>query len=49
MVETVMNMGDLAQRIQETKGLMPIPQTQIDLSAGLLEQNPGWGNESNLN
>ena len=49
MVETTMNMGDLAQRIQETKGLMPIPQTQIDLSAGLLEQNPGWGNESNLN
>lgn len=49
MVETTMDMGDLAARIQATKGLMPIPQTQIDLSAGVLEQNPGWGNESIFN
>lgn len=49
MVDTRMEMGDLAQRIQETKGLMPIPKTQIDLAAGVLEQNPGWENESSLN
>ena len=49
MVETRMDMGDIAQRLQATKGLMPLPKTQIDLSAGILEQNPGWGNESNMN
>ena len=41
MVETCMDMGDIAQRLQATKGLMPLPKTQIDLSAGILEQNPG--------
>ncbi|MCC8172275.1 MAG: RagB/SusD family nutrient uptake outer membrane protein [Parabacteroides sp.] len=49
MVETRMDMGDIAQRLEVTKGLLPLPKTQIDLSAGVLEQNPGWGNESNLN
>lgn len=33
-----MDMGDIAQRLQATKGLMPLPKTQIDLSAGILEQ-----------
>lgn len=49
MVETRMDMGDISQRLEVTKGLMPLPKTQIDLSAGVLEQNPGWGNESNMN
>lgn len=49
MVETHMDMGGIAQRLEVTKGLLPLPKTQIDLSAGVLEQNPGWGNESNLN
>jgi starch-binding outer membrane protein, SusD/RagB family len=30
----------------ETKGLLPIPQSEINLSNGVLKQNPGWdGNE----
>lgn len=45
-VDDVMNMGNLTQRIQETGGFMPIPKTQIDLSAGVLEQTPGWGNDA---
>lgn len=49
MVDTRMDMGDISQRMEITKGLMPLPKTQIDLSAGVLEQNPGWGNESNMN
>lgn len=49
MVDTRMDMGDIVQRLDATKGLMPLPKTQIDLSAGVLVQNPGWGNESNMN
>ena len=45
-VDDVMNMGNIVQRIRETGGFMPIPKTQIDLSAGVLEQTPGWGNEA---
>jgi hypothetical protein len=26
----------------ETKGLMPLPETEIRLSNGVYEQNPGW-------
>ena len=26
----------------ETKGLVPVPETEIRLSAGVYEQNPGW-------
>lgn len=26
----------------ETKGLLPIPETEIELSNGVYEQNPGW-------
>lgn len=29
-------------RIKETQGYWPIPQTEIDISNGILEQNPGW-------
>lgn len=33
----------------ETGGFLPIPQTQIDLSNGVLKQNPGWeGADNNL-
>lgn len=31
-----------AARYQATKGFMPIPQSEIDLSNGVLSQNPGW-------
>ncbi len=31
-----------ASNIQETEGLQQIPNTQITLSAGVLEQNAGW-------
>lgn len=31
-----------AAKIQETKGLAQIPNTQITLSNGVLKQNPGW-------
>ncbi len=34
----------------ETGGFLPIPQTQIDLSGGVLTQNPGWeGSDNYLN
>jgi len=26
----------------ETKGLLPIPETEVRLSNGVYEQNPGW-------
>lgn len=29
-------------RLQKTQGYWPIPQVQIDLSGGVIEQNPGW-------
>lgn len=41
-VESTMNMRNITQRISETGGFMPIPQSQIDLSNGVLEQTPGW-------
>lgn len=43
-VATVMKAmgGGYAARYNATGGFRPIPQTQIDLSAGLLEQNKGW-------
>jgi hypothetical protein len=31
-----------AAKIQETKGLLQIPNTQITLSGGVLKQNAGW-------
>ena len=44
--EAVMDYGNISQRIAETGGFMPIPQTQIDLSSGVLEQTPGWGSDA---
>ncbi|QEC44028.1 RagB/SusD family nutrient uptake outer membrane protein [Pseudobacter ginsenosidimutans] len=29
-------------RIKKTEGYWPIPQTEIDISNGLIKQNPGW-------
>jgi hypothetical protein len=33
---------DYKARLKKTQGYWPIPQTEIDLSKGLIEQNPGW-------
>lgn len=46
LVNTKMDFSNMRQRFEATGGLMPLPKTQVDLSAGVLEQNPGWGNES---
>ena len=35
--------GGWAARYAETGGFWPIPERQISLSAGVLEQNKGWG------
>ncbi|QHV96869.1 RagB/SusD family nutrient uptake outer membrane protein [Spirosoma endbachense] len=32
----------------ETKGLLPIPQSQINLSNGVLKQNEGWGSNEGI-
>jgi SusD family. len=36
------DLGDVAKRITETGGFMPIPQAEIALSNGVLTQTPGW-------
>ncbi|OAV70279.1 SusD family protein [Bacteroidales bacterium Barb6] len=33
-------------RYNETQGFFPIPQSEIDLSDGVLQQSPGWGAEA---
>lgn len=33
---------DITTRIRDTRGFQQIPQTEIDLSGGVLTQNPGW-------
>ena len=35
--------GGWVARYQETKGFYPIPESQINLSDGVLTQNDGWG------
>jgi len=42
---TTMPKYDYSSRLQATQGYWPIPQTEIDISGGVLEQNPGWGAE----
>lgn len=37
-----MNIGNQTARIAETGGFMPIPEAEIQLSSGVLEQTPGW-------
>jgi hypothetical protein len=41
LVETTVQFN-LTGRVQETGGFLQIPESQIDLSAGVLEQNQGW-------
>jgi hypothetical protein len=41
-VVTPMVQFDYKARLKATQGYWPIPQTEIDLSNGVLEQNPGW-------
>lgn len=45
-VQTVMRDGKYKERYKATNGFFPIPKAQVDLSAGLLEQNPGWDEAS---
>ena len=40
-VETVINYN-LTKRIQDTGGFLQVPQSEIDLSDGVLIQTPGW-------
>jgi len=37
-----LDIGNQAARIAETGGFMPIPEAEIQLSAGTLVQTPGW-------
>jgi len=41
-VVTPMVVFDYKARLKQTEGYWPIPQTEIDLSNGVLTQNPGW-------
>ncbi|WP_321333488.1 RagB/SusD family nutrient uptake outer membrane protein [uncultured Bacteroides sp.] len=47
-VKTTMDVGDIAARVKDTGGFMPIPQTQIKLSSGVLTQTPGWTGDNLL-
>ncbi|MDR2927962.1 MAG: RagB/SusD family nutrient uptake outer membrane protein [Cytophagaceae bacterium] len=38
----VADLGDIAKRITDTGGFMPIPVSQVQLSNGVLVQTPGW-------
>lgn len=40
---------DYAARLQKTQGYWPIPQDEIDLSNGVLKQNPGWDASAQFN
>jgi len=44
---TAHNGGGYAARYVATGGFFAIPQSQIDLSNGVLKQNPGWGTTAN--
>lgn len=46
LADEAMDFGGIKARMEATNGLLPLPKTQIDLSNGVLTQNPGWGNES---
>lgn len=39
---------NLTERVKETKGLFPIPDSEITLSGGVIEQNEGWVGQGNL-
>ncbi len=46
--KTKMDMSDIKQRVTDTGGFLQIPQTQIDLSNGVLKQNAGWTGDNLL-
>ena len=46
--QKTMDMSDIRQRVTDTGGFLQIPQTQIDLSNGVLKQNPGWTGDNLL-
>jgi hypothetical protein len=48
MEEKMMDMSDIKQRVTDTGGFLQIPQTQIDLSGGVLKQNAGWTGDNLL-
>lgn len=41
-IVTPMVRYDYAARLKQTQGYWPIPQDEIDIAGGTLEQNPGW-------
>ena len=45
-VDAVMSYDNINARYQQTGGFLPVPQTQIDLSGGVLTQTPGWGSDA---
>ena len=53
-VPTTINQSDnglwsgIAQRVRDTGGFLMIPDDQINLSNGVLEQNPGWTNSGDI-
>ena len=46
--QKTMDMSDIRQRVADTGGFLQIPQSQIDLSNGVLKQNPGWTGDNLL-
>ena len=48
-VVTPMVNFDYKARLLKTQGYWPIPQTEIDLSNGVLVQNPGWDASAQFN
>lgn len=40
--DATVQLGDMNAAISRTGGFLPIPQTEIDLSAGVLKQTQGW-------
>jgi len=40
---------DYAARLKQTQGYWPIPQDEIDISNGVIEQNPGWDASAQFN
>jgi hypothetical protein len=45
-IETPMVNFDYKARLQKMQGYWPIPQTEIDLSGGIITQNPGWESDA---
>lgn len=43
------HIGGYANRYKATAGFFKIPESQISLSSGVLQQNPGWGSDAEYN